>query len=56
MLGNWLNLFIIFYACDMVFLSETPGDLQNQFMKISYFWYFYVTGIVVDISSEWLQN
>lgn len=40
MLGIWLKLLITFHAYDMGFLSETPGDLQNQFMKISYCWYF----------------
>lgn len=56
MLGIWLKLLITFHAYDMGFLSETPGDLQNQFMKISYCWYFMCMTGIVDISSEWLQN
>lgn len=34
MLGIWLKLLIIFYANDMVLLSEKLGDLQNQLNSI----------------------
>lgn len=34
MLGIWLKVLIIFYANDMVLLSEKLGDLQNQLNSI----------------------
>lgn len=34
MLGIWLKLLVIFYANDMVLLSEKLGDLQNQLNSI----------------------